>query len=260
MRDGRDDRFFRVPRIPRQTSEGVVELPILYYEVSNLVAVFDAPLEATAKLLEGTGLVPVAFGHRAGIALSFYDYRETSVGRYNEVGTAILAVRRADPRPRLGWADLLLPPRRRTIGAYVLDLPVTTKAANAAGRELWGYPKFVTDIPLLLAGRDFECSVMDPAGRDAILRLHGHMGPGLPAPPLSLMTYTLLDGALVRTHVDVRGMVTACSPGDLRLAVGPSAHPMAEHLRALDLDGARPWAVLRTDRFQSKLHAGEKVA
>ena len=31
-------------------------------------------------------------------------------------------------------------------GIWVVDLPVTTKEAQAAGIELWGYPKYVTDI------------------------------------------------------------------------------------------------------------------
>jgi hypothetical protein len=177
---------------------------------------------------------------------------------YNEVGTAIFALRPGE-RPRLGWADLLMPPRRRTIGAYVVDLPVTTRAANAAGRELWGYPKFVTQIPFRLHGREFECAVLDPEQDAPIVSLGGRMGPGLPAPPLSLMTYTQLDGALLRTHVDVRGRITVHAPGSLRLHLGPSQHRMAENLRLLELDGARPRVVMRTERFQSKLWPGSRV-
>ncbi|MES1943573.1 hypothetical protein PC39_05645 [Salinisphaera sp. PC39] len=48
--------------------------------------------------------------------------------------------------------------------------------------------------------------------------------------------------------------------GSVRLAVGDSRHPMAEHLRRLGLDGKRPFLVAGTHRFQSRLNAGESRA
>lgn len=255
-----NDRFFDGPRTAQRTSEGLVELPILYFDVTNVVALFDADLEGARALLRGTGLVPLVSGDHATVALSFYEYRHTSVGSYNEVGTALLAVREGERPPALGVADLLRPPRRRKLGAYVVDLPVTTAAAWAAGREIWGYPKFVTEIPFLLKDHVFRCSVLDPDhSGEVICEISGNVGPGVPAPPLSLMTYTRLDGTLIRTHVDVRGAVRMRAPGDLVLEVGPSHHHMAEHLRTLGLAGARPRFVTTTDRFQSKLHAGTRV-
>lgn len=255
-----DDRFFEVPRASRQTSEGPVDLPILYYDVTNVIALFDAPLGGVRAVLEGTDLEPaIVVRGRAVLALSFYEYRRTTVGVYNEVGTAIFVVRRGERPPRLGWADLLVPPRRRTIAAYVVDLPVTTAVANAAGREIWGYPKFVTRIPFRALGREIDCGVDDPAGGARIVTLAGRLGPGAPAPSLDLMMYTLLDGALIRTHVDVRGPVTAHAPGSVRLTVGASSHRMAENLRTLGLVSARPLFVMRTDRFQSILHEGDRI-
>lgn len=191
--------------------------------------------------------------------MAFYEYRDTSVGVYNEVGTAIFAVRPGE-RPRLGLADLARAPARRTIGMYVVDLPVTTALACAAGRELWGYPKFVTAIDFHLDRRELRSTVRDPAGAGDVCTLAGRLGLGVPVPPLSLMTYTVLDGVLLRTHVDVRGRGWARAAGTVRLTLGGSAHPMASRLRALGLDGARPHLVLATDRFQSLLHAGVPAA
>jgi hypothetical protein len=254
------DRFFEVPRSARATTEGPVDLPILYQDVTCVMAVFDAPLEGARALLEGTGLVPaVVLGDRTAALMAFYEYRRSTVGVYNEVGTGLFVVRRGEPLPRLGWADLLVQPRRRTIAVYVLDLPVTTAAANAAGREIWGYPKFVTRIPFHARGRDLDIAVEDPSGSGTIVALAGRLGPGLPGPSLDLMTYTFLDGALVRTHVDVRGPVTIHPAGSAQLAVGASSHRMAENLRALGLGSARPRLVTRTDRFQSILHEGTRV-
>lgn len=252
-----NNRFFDVPRTSRITSEGPVDLPILYHDVTNVIALLDASLLGVRTVLEGTGLEPaMVVGDRAIVGLSFYEYRRTSVGVYNEVGTAIFVVRRGEPRPRYGWADLFVAPRRRRIAAYVLDLPVTTAAACAAGREIWGYPKFITPIPFRAEGRDIDAAVEDPEGHGRIVGISGQLGRGLPAPSLDLMTYTFLDGVLIRTHVDVRGHVTLHAPGTTRITVGDSPHRMAENLRTLGLDGARPRLVMKTDRFQSLLHEG----
>jgi len=255
------DRFFRVPRTVQRTSQGLVDLPILYYDVRNVVAIFEARRDGVEAVLAGTGLVPGVLTRRDGalVGMSFYEYRDTSVGVYNEVGTAIFAVRQGERRPRLGIADLYRPVRRRQLGAYVLDLPVTTPLANAAGREIWGYPKFVTEIPFAREGRRVETAVLDPDGQGAICTLSGAMGPGIPGPPLSLMTYTLLEGSLIRTHVDVRGTVEAHGAGSVSLRVGSSRHRMAENLRTLGLEEARPLFLMATDRFQSKLWPGSRV-
>lgn len=254
------DRFFDVPRTVRNTSEGRVELPILYYDVRNVVALFTADLAKVRDVLVGTGLEAVTAGSkRAVVGLSFYEYRRTSVGVYNEVGTAIFCVRAGERHDARMFVDLLRKPSQRRIGAYVLDLPVTTVLANAAGREIWGYPKFVTAIDFCLDGRAVDAAVRDPNGAGDLCQLAGVLGRGVPAPPLSLTTYTRLDGALLRTPVDVRGRVVLRAPGTVTLRVGGSAHVMAQHLRTLGLDGARPFLAMVTDRFQSILHAGTIV-
>lgn len=256
---GHHDGFFRVPRTVHRTSAGPVELPILYYDATNVIALFDGDARGAEALLEGTGLEPaIVHDGRALVGLSFYEYRDTTVGAYNEVGAAIFARRRGDRGPLPGLAELLLAPRRRRVGAWVVDLPVTTEVANAAGRELWGYPKFVTPIDFSLSGRRLRGVVRDPSGAAPICELSGTMGPGVPVPSISLVTFTRLDGALVRTHVDVRAPTRYRTAGDVTLHVGASDHPMADHLRVLGLDVCRPRAMLVTTAFRSLLHAGVK--
>ncbi len=177
---------------------------------------------------------------------------------YNEVGTAIFAARRGERVALGGIADLLRAPRERNVGAWVVDLPVTTEAANAAGREIWGYPKFVTRIDFSMEAREFASTVYDPQGRE-ICVLAGDLGVGVPIPPMSLMTFTQLAGELVRTHVDVRAPTRLHPRSGLRLRLGDSEHDMTTHLRMLGLEGAKPRAVVSTRHFQSKLWAGSRV-
>jgi hypothetical protein len=253
-------RFFRVPRTTHATSAGLVDLPILYFDTTMVTAFFQTPVAGVEQVLAGSGLVPALVRDgRAAWGLVFYQYRDTSVGAYHEVGVAVFVVRGGEPRPRLGLFDLMRSPRKRQIGMFVVDLPVTTELALKAGRELWGYPKFVTEIPFRLEKRHFDGAVLDPAGASEILRLRGDFARGVPVPPLSLMTYTFLNDELIRTPIDVRGVNHLHASGSVELEVGASEHPMAERLRKLCGAGTRPVFVAVSDRFQSKLHAGHRL-
>jgi hypothetical protein len=252
-----DDGFFRVPRATHTTSCGPVELPILYYDVSTLTAFFAVAREHAEAALAGTGLAPVLLTRERALAgLGFYEYRDTSVGAYNEVGLGLPVVPLRGESPRVPLIDLLRQPSRRRAGFYVLDLPVTTEVACAAGRELWGYPKFVTDISFELGGGRFRCGVADPAGGPPLIELAGALGPAVPAPPMSMVIYSHLGTRDLRTQVDVRGHSRLHGGRGLTLAISDAHHVMARHARALGLDGARPLAVLETSRFQSRLNAG----
>ncbi|TSD99714.1 hypothetical protein FOS14_10610 [Skermania sp. ID1734] len=255
--------FFAVPTTTVSTSTGAVDLPILYYDNSNVFALFSADPDAVADKLAGTGLVPaIHFGHRPVVAVALYEYRQTSIGPYNEVGVGILVNPEGSKRhrPLTGWTQLLRSPDRREQGAYILDLPVTTREACAAGSEIWGYPKFVAPISFELGGGRFSSVTEDPDDGSTIMELSGRAVPVLPTPPMPLVLYSFNHGAMVRTNVDLRNGMQAHLPGGLKLRVGTSRHRMANNLRDLGLDGARPFAVASTDRFQSRLNAGVAYA
>lgn len=255
-----DDPFFQVPRHRFQTSEGSVDLPILYFDTSAVFAFFLPERKRVEALLVGTGLNPaLTVGNRALAALACFEYRDTSVGVYNEVGLAVAVCRQGEGQAVGGWADMmktLRSPEERHVALHVLDLPVTTAAANAAGREIWGYPKFVTEIPFSLEGREFACSVMAPDSERPIFELAGRMGPSIPAGPLSLTLLSHRDGAVVRATVNVRGATRVALPGSVRVTTHATEHPIDEHLSALGLNGARPRALMWTHAFQSRLNEG----
>lgn len=254
------EQFFRVPRTVHHTSAGLVELPILYFDASNVIALFEADLRGATQLLEPQGLEPASVRDgKALVGLSFYEYRHTSVGTYNEVGTAIFARCPGERGPIPDLLEFVLNPRQRRVGAWVVDLPVTTEAAKAAGRELWGYPKFITRIDFTLSGRALSSVVHDPSSAEMICEIGGELGRGLPIPAVSLLTFSRLDDTLVRTPIDVRAPTRAHAPGSVSVRIGASSHRMAENLRMLGLDGARPKLLIVTNRFQSLLHAGSRA-
>lgn len=254
--------FFKVPLTQVATTEGAVDLPIMYYDTSMLNAYFLVDKKRVATLLKDTGLTPaLTVANKALVALACFEYRDTSVGVYNEVGLAVAVIPKDEKNVRLGgWADILSTtqqPEERRVAFHILDLPVTTAAANAAGREIWGFPKFVTPITFSLKKKQFSCQVLLPeSGNSEIMRLSGRFGMSIGVAPLSLTLLSLQNKQILRSTVNVRGTSNLALAGSLRLSVSNVNHPMAQHLQALGLDGAKPVAVNWTHDFQSRLNGG----
>lgn len=255
MKPWDSDAFFQYPRNTVSTSEGEVEMPILYYDSSQCMAFFWVDC-ARAQSLLSDGLDVVRFGRKALAVLAFYQYRTTSIGSYNEVGTAIACVPKGSRQPARPLLSLFRSVDKGIVGFNVIDLPVTTPAACAAGRDIWGYPKFVTPIDFSLQQGQFHGAVHDPAGGRPLCSLSGKIGPGITAPLINLILYSAHHGQMLRTLVNIRAKGPMCLPGSVRMHIGRTNHRMAENLRALGLQDARPAFIAHTDGLQLRLNAG----
>ena len=142
------------------------------------------------------------------------------------------------------------------VGYCVIDLPVTTAAACAAGREIWGYPKFVTPISFSLQGNRFDGAVTDPDTGKDLVRLSGNAGLGMQGPLLDLVLYSRHNGQMLRTLVNTRGGARLCLPGSVRIKVSDSKHPMAQRLNALGLNDAKPAFLFHSHALQLRLNSG----
>lgn len=251
--------FFEVPRTKRQFSLGEAEFPILYYDVSVLFAFYWVDIPKLSSKLEGTGLSPYKFINGKGmIGLAFFEYRETSIGSYNEVGTAIASYpENENPTPFA--MQFLKPSQDRRVGFYILDLPVTTDIAYCAGKEVWGYPKFVTKITFQMDKTSFASTIYHPESDQEILTLSGSLGWGFPLPAIDLLLYSNLNGKLIRTITDTDATVSTRSGGGLRLTIGDSNHQMANNLRDLGLMGQSPYLIQFTDHIRTRLNLGKEI-
>jgi hypothetical protein len=251
------DPFFCVPRTSHATRQDNVDLPVLYQDSTAVFAFFGCDRDSVSALLPPGRLAPaLTWRSRAIVGLALFEYRTTSIGRYNEVGLAVPVAWKKGPVPACPAIDLLRNAYVRRVGYYIVDLPVTTETACSAGRELWGYPKFVTPIEFALHKKQLHCRLHDPGKKEAIMTLAGKPGPGLPCPALDLVTFECVGDQDRRTIIHTRGGGRVHGPGSVRLHLGASAHPMAKRLRRLALDGARPLAIWVCTRFQSRLNAG----
>ena len=218
-------------------------LPIRYFDVQCLVATFLVAPDRACELLVGAGLQPVLQEDgRAVVDLFCIEYRKTDIGPYNEVGLTVRAKAPGDP-----------------VGAnYVVNLPVTTPVANRAGREIWGYNKFVAAIDVNSKGKMFS-TVLRDSDHEIIGALEGARGASVPAPPTDILTFTLHHGRLIKTVIRVLTPSLASSGDSFVFRVGASRHPMTSNLRKVALDGARPVLIHYTDPFQALLFPGRAL-
>lgn len=254
--------FFDVPTTTQETSEGPVDLPILYYDTTYAFAFFWVDSElATAHLPDAELRTAMSYKGKTLAGLASYQYRNSTVGNYGEVGLAIPAVP-VNSKPGERWLHALRSEEStsRDLAFRVLHLPVTTAAADAAGREIWGLPKFVTPIKVDHRGRMIDVTVADPDGGDPILSLFGRAGFGIPTPQVPVVLYSPHEGQLLRVTVNGRGPSTTYAGGKVRLQVGNTSHPMAETLRSLGMDGLTPFAIQTTHTSQSRLNKGVPIS
>ena len=243
-RKGDETRPTDLPLQRRVLSDGTeCPLPIRYFDVQCLVATFLTDLDRAVELLKDTGLLAVSQEDgKAVVVLYCIEYRITDIGPYNEVGLTVLARAPGDPIP----------------ANYVVNLPVTTAVANRAGREIWGYNKFVAAIDVKSDGKKFSTILRDTEN-EVVGALEGSRGASIPTPPTDILTFTLLNGRVIKTVIRVLTPFHASSGESFVFKVGMSRHPMTNNLRTVALDGVRPVMVQYADPLQALLFPGRAL-
>lgn len=248
-RETMDTFFDNVRQAPAKTSTGTCDLPILYRDASQFGVFFRIDLDRARALLKDRSVEPWPIAGAAMGAIYVWEYRDSTVGSYNELGLGIQARRRGS-RPSVLKLGLDMRAQDDQ-GIWVVDLPVTTEAAYQAGVDLWGYPKYVTPIET----RFEKESAGVRLGDELTLSIGSMRGPSRKLP---VVTYTARGGKLIRTVIEVGEPVRWGSASSAALRVIGDG-PTARSVRALGLDTARPLLAFRTDRFRAILPAGVEL-
>jgi|GEM_PF-850040 len=255
----RNGDFWEGPRIGLTLSEGRTWLPCHFYQVHYMVALFKTTDRQLQPLLEGSGLRSgLRWMGRPVVAMGLIQYQKSDLGAYQEIILSVPAIPQGVQTVFGGWGGLFGDLERRSLGQYILQIPVTSSFSMVAGKEIWGYPKRLADIHHQFLPGDLH-SEMHDAGGQLVLQCRGHLGFSLPFVPLSLVTYSFKNGRPLRTRVSVKGMMRWFPAQKLMLSTGASEDPLAIQIRQLGIDGKRPFMVLDSPAFQSKFFPGEEV-
>ena len=178
-----------------------ITLPVEVRKARSWAAQYLVSPKAAQRLVEPTGLQATRM-----VSLAFVRYEDGDLDSYDEFALNIM----------------VKDPPTGKLAAYIHRLPVSESFTCEAGRTIWGYPKWVTDVTI----EGSTCRV----GSEVHLEVaHGFIPFRLPPVP----TYSFMDGVRRRIEWEVEAKGVRARPGGARLSLGDGE--LADELRSLGL-------------------------
>ncbi len=178
-----------------------IELPILYFRDDFFGLVFKANFNKVKSLMPSGGLHPVTYpGKKALVAIGAFNYIDTTIGPYGELCVGIPVVFGKKPLPIL---PLVKETGYKGYGLLIMHLPVTSTLTRDAGRNGWGYPKFVADMVFTNTPEYQECQLSE--GKEHILTLRVKKKGALRRVTAPQITYSVKDNRLIKTIIPQKG-------------------------------------------------------
>jgi len=215
-----------------------IGLPVEVRRAAQWGVQYLVPAAAAQRIVDPTGLEATGpLPGRALMALAVCRYEDTDLDSYHEVAVSFV-VRPHDAPAAATPLERLREFGSGSIGAYIHRLPVDQEFTCAAGRDIWGYPKWVTTIDIdeprsgeRRPGSGTTVRLVDDGVHVLTLTLAGGGPVRLPstAPP----SYSFRDGVLRRTPWELSTEGVTGRPGGATMVLGD--HPMADELRSLGL-------------------------
>lgn len=197
--------FFMDCRPGKRETRGkaTFDLPILYFRDDAFLLFYTADYERARQLMPSDRLYPVMVSpKRTLLGVVAFNYIDTSIGPYGEVGIVLPVV--YGKRPPLPVLPGLLEAKYPGFGMLVLHLPVTKETARDAGRGIWGYTKFVSDMRFRHTPEYLQCRLSEKD--ESILTLRVARRGMLLKDERPLVTYSVKQGDLIRTRIPQRGI------------------------------------------------------
>jgi len=214
-----------------------IHLPVEVRRAAQWGVQYLVPAAAAQRIVDPTGLeVTGPLPGRALVALAVCRYDDTDLDAYHEVAVSFVVRRHDAPRPASA-AVRLREFATGDVGAYIHRLPVDQEFTCAAGRDVWGYPKWITTIdidePAAGGGHGTGTTVRLVDGGVHALTLTLAAGGPIRLPAQAPPSYSFRDGVLRRTRWTTSSEGVTGRFGGATLVLGD--HPLADELRTLGL-------------------------
>jgi hypothetical protein len=207
----------------------IVTLPVEVRSARMIGAQYFVDADVAQGIIDDSGLtIARQRGNRAVCSVNAVQYLDNDLGPYNEIAVAFVVHAHDAP-------DAKVDMRKPT--TLIHRLPVNQTFTCAAGKGIWGFPKWVTSIDLSTTpsrwGKVTEAVLIDDD--EFVLALSVRRSPvPLPAQEMEMSCYSWCDGILRRTPWTTRTSRTTARIGGAQIELG-SRHPMAQELRRLGL-------------------------
>jgi hypothetical protein len=165
------DPFFKdTPRKTMDMEGESFEFPILYYDLRAITAIFTAKTNKLKDLLPHPNFKPIELWPGTGmVGIVAFEYHDTSIGPYNEIGIAIPV--KFPPGPVIPFFSAFPMMFKYRYSVYIRHLPVTTDIAYKGGVYFYNYPKFISEITFQDQNEELEVILKEKG--ELILKLRG---------------------------------------------------------------------------------------
>jgi Acetoacetate decarboxylase (ADC) len=207
-----------------------VTLPVEVRDATAAVAYYLVSASAAQRLIDASGLrIASVLPGKTLCTIGTMDYRDGDLGPYHEIAISFFVRERDQVSvPIIGTA---LDFARNRLGAYIHQLPVDGTFTCEAGRSIWGFPKFMSEIDISNDG-DQETAALRVEGRHVLtqrIRLEGTRS----FPERGQTSYAHREGVTYRTRSVMRGDRIGARFRGASIELGD--HPVADELRSLGL-------------------------
>jgi hypothetical protein len=247
----RDDDFFKdTPKKILDMKGQPAEFPALYYDFRFMNCMFNVKVNRLKKILPHPQFKPIQMWPGTGmLAVCFFEYRNTSIGPYNEV--AISVPINFAPAAFLDKHSALSAMRKKIFPFYVHHLPVTTEIAREGGVYFFNFPKFVAKIDFKERDDFYEVTLKE--GDDLILKMFSKKLPLNRSESFEFHTFSLDEKTIMHSLAEVYapkfGQKTLGRCGELELG----SHRISEELKSLELSKSA-WSGFCGDGTMAKLY------
>jgi hypothetical protein len=207
-----------------------ITLPSVVRAATAAVAFYFVSASAAQKLIARSGLrIATVLPGKTICTIGTINYKDSDLDTYHEVALTFF-VHEPGSHP-IPYLSTMLGMVRGSLSAYIHWLPVDQEFTCEAGRKIWGFPKFITQIDIEQEG-DVERSTLTVDGQ-MVLSQTVQTGGSRSFTDREQVSYSTLDGQLSRIPSDMSAEDLGARRGGATVELGP--HPMADELRSLGL-------------------------
>jgi hypothetical protein len=197
-----------------------------------LMNAFLVDAKIAQAMLAGTGFKVVElFPGKAILQLLAVDYKENHLGDYNE-GAIIFPVLTPGEKKPFPFFGALKRMGNGTLGNFVYRMPVDQEFTTHAGRFIWGFPKWVSDIAIEFGPTSARGTFTDEG--ELVYSIAAKTGGKSTSGEQRAASLAIRDGKAWKTYGTNNSSGLTFSLGGEAPKIGDS-HPLAKELRSLGL-------------------------
>lgn len=204
-----------------------VSVPVEVRSAKMVGGTFTVPATAAQRLIDYSGLrVAKVAGTLAVCMVSGVQYTDNDLGPYNEIALAIVV------HPPDGPPTSMAALAGGNVSTFIHRLPVNQEFTCAAGRDIWGFPKWVADISYQERPDRTDVVMLDDNEHAATITVRNRGLFPVPASEMEMSCYAFRDGTLFRTTWTMRLAASRMRLGGVRVEIGEN-NQLSDDLRAL---------------------------